>query len=141
MTSLSAHSSLTKEYLMPTDTLNAIVRCQDGSHGVVELSFAAPVQSRSGNVIKITGTKGWMEITTFTPVGKEGSHYKAHIYTEAGEEEFVHKSDGVEREVGYFISVVSGKKDEGFGDPREALMDVAFIEAALKSDGKSLTLH
>lgn len=81
-----------------------------------------------------------MEVSPFTPAGKEGSYYKAHIHTDAGEEELVHESDGVQKEIGYFIDVVNGKKDEGFGDPRGALMDVALIEAALKSDGKPVTL-
>lgn len=142
MTSLSAHASLTKEYLMPHDTINAIIRCQDGSHGIFEVNFAAPVKSRFCSSIKITGTKGWIEITTFSPEGKYGPHYKTRIFTEAGEpEELVHKSDGVEQEIKHFLSVLSGKKkDEGFGEPREALKDVALIEAALTSDGNPVAL-
>lgn len=48
---------------------------------------------------------------------------------------------GVEVELQSFFEVVSGKKNTtDLGDPLDALRDVAFIQAALESDGNLVNL-
>lgn len=51
------------------------------------------------------------------------------------------KSSGVEKEVEKFFAAVSGSVKEDVQNPREALWDVAVIEASLKSGGKKLELE
>ena len=42
-------------------------------------------------------------------------------------------------EVASFLDAIDGK-DDGYGQPKDALKDVAFIQAALNSDGKPVDL-
>jgi predicted dehydrogenase len=142
MVSLSGFSSLTKEFLAPADSLNAIIKCEDGAHGTLELSFAAPAPARSSTCTTITGSEGWLNMSTFTPSPGAGTHYKVIIKNDkGGTEEIVERSCGVEEEIRYFVDVVTGAGDAGFGLPENALKDVAIIEGALKSNGSPVTLQ
>lgn len=153
--SLSGYASLNMEHLLPHDTINSTVRSEDGTHGIVELTFGAPVPSRSslaGNGISITGTNGWIWVdqTKITnPFGDEENVFritiKAVVRNKDGEdvgetEDVIHERvRGVELELRSFFQAIGGT-DDGFGSPLEALKDVAFIQAALNSDGNPVDL-
>ncbi|KAG9307907.1 hypothetical protein JVU11DRAFT_12951 [Chiua virens] len=157
MTHLSGFASLNLEYLAPQDTINAIIKSADGSHGIFELSNAAPTQSRSsvGNGIVITGTDGYLTINQTTakdPVtGGERSVFRVVIKSvtrsvdgKVGpEKEAVidELSRGVEQELASFFAAALEGKEDGLGSPRGALRDVAIIEAALKSNGQLIDLE
>lgn len=136
---LSAHVSLAQEHLAPTDTFIAVSSCSDGSHGVFELSMGAPINSRNENVLKIAGKDGWIDVID----EKDYRIVVLHTRTKDGENEqnFEFKREGVKKEIEYFVDAVNGGKGEGVGDPREALRDVAFIEAGLNSKGEKIDLE
>ncbi|OCH90165.1 oxidoreductase family protein [Obba rivulosa] len=147
---LSGFASLAKDYLAPHDTINAAVQTSDGAHGLVELTWGAPTPSRAANAaggLTVTGTKGWLAINQVQAGG--GSVLRTTVYQlqtdadgkEVGEtEEVIEKRVmGVEVEIGSFLDAVAGT-DDGIGSPRGALSDVAFIEAALNSNGAPVDL-
>ena len=138
--SISAHVSLAQEHLAPSDTFTAAVLSSDDSQGVFELSMGAPVDSRGEDAFKVTGKDGWIDVINQSPgvyrvvlhtAGKEGED----------EESFEIKGEGVKKELEYFVDAVNGGKGEGIGNPREALRDVAFIEAGLGSKGEKVDLE
>lgn len=154
MKTLSGFASLNKKWLAPHDTINAVVRSADGSHGIVELTFAAPTQSRSKeayNGITITGTDGWLSVNQAkvldggAPVGglrttiKIAKRDKDGKDIEEAEEVIETKVDGVPNELQFFINAIGGS-DDGLGTPQGALRDVAFIQAALNSNGFPIDL-
>ncbi|KAI0649809.1 oxidoreductase family protein [Trametes meyenii] len=138
---VSAFASLAKDILPPHDTINAIVKSVDGSHGLVELTWGAPAPSRAkdaGNNITVTGTEGWVEVTRANGVmsivvktitrDKDGKPTGEQLQvTEA-------KEVGIEKEIESFLGAIDGT-DDGIDAPRSTLVDVAFIEAALNSGG------
>ncbi|KAF8581203.1 oxidoreductase family protein [Ramaria rubella] len=137
--SLSAHVSLAQKHLPPKDTFTAVALCSDGSHGLYELSMGAPVASRGDNGFKITGKDGWIDVSQSSGVYR----VVLHTATKDGENEqvFEIKSEGIQKELEYFVDAVRGGEGEGLGDPRAALRDVAFIEAGLKSNGEKIDLE
>ena len=145
-TTLSAHASLAKEILPPQDTINAIVRTANGAHGVVELSWGTPIPSRvagAHNSISVTGKDGWLEITrasgiiriTVNTATRDEKGKVTGEQTEVIEE----KEGGVQLEIASFLEALNGK-DDGLDGPRGTLVDVAFIEAALNSDGAQVDI-
>lgn len=154
MTHLSGFASLNKEYLKPQDTINAVVKAADGSHGIFELTFAAPTQSRTqqGNGVIITGDAGWLSVNQ-APVEDNAVSYKPALRTTIKtvtkvdgkpgpekEEVIDEPVRGVECELKSFFNAI-GWSDDGLGEPSEALKDVAFIQAALNSEGELLDLE
>lgn len=153
--SLSGYASLNQEHLAPHDVINATTRNADGSHGLVELHFGAPVPSRStlaGNGISVTGSDGWVFLDMVKGKDANGKVYPAVRITTrtvtrddkglpTGEKEEVieERSQGVEVELKSFFAAIAGNND-GFGDPFEALKDVAFIQAGLNSNGSPVDL-
>lgn len=157
MTFLSGFASLSVKWLAPQDTISAIVKCADGTHGVFELSVAAPTQTRSsaGNGIVVTGTDGHLTVTQTRvrdPItGDERPVFRITIKSVTRDadgkasperEEVIDEPvRGVEVELaGFFAAALEGKED-GLGNPRGALRDVAIIEASLKSDGRLIDLE
>lgn len=153
MVSLSAFASLSLKHLPPQDTINAIVKSADGSHGIVEMTFGAPVPSRAdeaNNGISVTGTEGWIWIE-LVESKTEAKRYVFRITVktvkrnekgeDVGETEEVaeERECGVEEEFRSFFTAVGGY-DDGFGTPFSALQDVAWIEAALTSNGYPVDL-
>lgn len=147
MVSLSAQASLNMEHLPPHDTILATVKTADGVHGLVELTWGAPVNTRAqeaNNGISFTGSEGWIWI-------KKGNdpNYKIHIHqvtrNEKGEDigetvEVVEEpSTGIFDEFKSFFNAIGGS-DDGFGTPLGALKDVAWIQAALTSNGNPVDL-
>ncbi|KIJ64897.1 hypothetical protein HYDPIDRAFT_181650 [Hydnomerulius pinastri MD-312] len=151
ITHLSSFASLNKDYLLPHDTIHTIAKAADGSHGIFEMTFAAPTTSLSqGNRILITGTSGWLSVENSRAVnaatGKEGPvlRVSVHARDEKGnvKEEVLNVPVwGVEAEWEGFLSAIAGLGDDGLSSPEGALEDVAFIEAALTSDGEILNLQ
>lgn len=164
MAHLSGFASLNADWLAPHDTINAVVKSADGSHGVFELSVAAPTQSRAsasnGNGIIVTGTNGYITVDQATardPVtGTEQPVFRVVIRSVSRDADG--KQVGPEREevidepmrgvelqlASFFAAALEGKGNNdgnGLGSPRGALCDVAFIEAALNSHGELVDLE
>ena len=140
-TTLSAHASLAKDILPPHDTINAIARVANGAHGIVELSWGTPVPTRATdahNSISVTGTEGWLEIArapgvfriTVKTAKRDEKGKRVGEQMEVIEE----KEVGVQLEIAGFLEALDGN-DNGLDGPRGTLVDVAFIQAALNSDG------
>jgi hypothetical protein len=143
---------------MPHDTIHSVVQASSGSssiHGLVEMTFASPLPTKPpADNIFITGTEGYIAInpSPFTsPEGKEGPGYQIRLRrvikkdseTDKVEEdkEEVHNfpSTGVQEEFKSFFEACDGTGSR-VGAPQEALKDVAYIEAALKSGGQLIDL-
>ncbi|KAI0089447.1 oxidoreductase family protein [Irpex rosettiformis] len=151
LSTLSAFASLSQPHLKPQDTINAIVSTSDGAHGLIELTWGAPVPSRveqAHSGITITGTEGWINIeNTALSNGTRGIRVSVYTVTkdekgrDVGESKEVveEESVGVNVEVARFVEAIDGK-DDGYGKGVDALKDVAFIEAALNSNGKPVDL-
>ncbi|KAF8607265.1 oxidoreductase family protein [Ceratobasidium sp. AG-I] len=166
---VSGIASLTRDYLKPHDTIQAVIQSETTlkqdvypPHGIFELSFSAP-PGYSRNVLTVTGTDGNLTLTITTKAPKEGDEIlaKASPFSKKGEngeqlvphyrvsiisgddgskvEEVDIISSGVVAEIEGFINAIGGQ-DDGNGEPRGALQDVAFIEACLQSQGRPLDL-
>ncbi|KAF5373425.1 hypothetical protein D9615_009419, partial [Tricholomella constricta] len=153
LTHLSAFASLNKDYLMPHDTINAVVRAGSHFHGTAELTFASPTKSRPvSDGFVITGTDGWLSVNQVNVEGSDAPVLRVSITsvikTEGGETEEGEKVEiieepvqGVKAELASFFDAILGKSGVAdFGDPLAALRDVAFIQAALNSDGRLVDL-
>ncbi|KAI0657622.1 oxidoreductase family protein [Cubamyces menziesii] len=144
---VSAFASLAKDILPPHDTINAIVKSEDGSHGLVELTWGAPTASRAsqaGNNITVTGTEGWLEVSRAngvmrvsvkTTIRDKDGKPTGQEATEVIEENEV----GIQKEIESFLQAIDGS-DDGIDHPRGTLVDVAFIQAALNSNGAPVDL-
>lgn len=145
ITHLSGFASLNKDYLAPHDTINTILKNADGSHGIFELSFAAPTQSlsKASNGTTVTGTSGWLFVTQDQGVIKTTIKTIAEVDGKPGpeqEEVIEEKQCGVEAELKSFLGAIAGN-DDGLGEPENALKDVAIIQAALNSNGQLIDLE
>ncbi len=151
MVSLSGYASLNQPHLAPHDTINATIQTTDGSHGLVELTFGSPVPSRStlaNSGITVTGSEGWISIVNASNADGKGvlritvrTVTKDEKGRDNGETEEVIEEEvrGVKVEVASFLDAINGS-DDGFGEPLGALKDVAFIQAALNSNGAPVDL-
>ncbi|PSR73244.1 hypothetical protein PHLCEN_2v10904 [Hermanssonia centrifuga] len=151
MVSLSGYASLNQPHLAPHDTINATIQTTDDSHGLVELTFGSPVPSRStlaNSGITVTGSEGWISIVTASNADGKGvlritvrTVTKDEKGRDNGETEEVIEEEvrGVKVEVASFLDAINGS-DDGFGEPLGALKDVAFIQAALNSNGAPVDL-
>ncbi|KAJ6519133.1 oxidoreductase family protein [Mycena sanguinolenta] len=149
LTHLSSFASLNYDYLKPHDTIHAIAKAGSHFHGIVELSFAAPTDSRpSTDQFVIAGSEGWMSLN-FTK--DEGGAQVLRIRikrvvkvegkpSEEVEEVIDKPAKGVEAEFASFFDKIGGKPALEIGDPLEALKDVAFIQAGLNSGGELVDL-
>ncbi|QRV98889.1 histone-lysine N-methyltransferase SETD1 [Ceratobasidium sp. AG-Ba] len=160
---LSGFASLTREYLAPVDTVQVVIQADRSAgahppHGVFELTFAAPA-GLSRNLLTVIGTEGYLTLTNvsktpdekdlrlanaapFAKKGPSGSLNVTYIRTtiKKGEdgsnvEEYDTIGSGVATEIDSFVKALNGQ-DDGKGNPRGALQDVAIIQAALQSGGK-----
>ena len=140
---MTGFASLTKEYLPPHDTITSVIQTSTGAHGIFEMSFAAPLESRGESKTTITGTDGCIEMTSEKRATGEGKEEKQHwvvkvVGKDGKEETNAYPYQGVEKEIAYFAEAIRGSKDAvvlASGDPRGALKDVAVIEASLNSKG------
>ena len=126
------------------------MRTADGTHGIVELTWGAPVPSRSQLAhggISITGQDGWISVENVTVNGV--GTFRVTVFTvtrdEHGHDVGEHKEvfeepiRGVNLELASFLQAIDGQ-DDGFGTPLAALKDVAFIQAGLNSNGQPIDL-
>ncbi|KAH9474451.1 hypothetical protein JR316_0012910 [Psilocybe cubensis] len=149
LTHLSAFASLNKDYLKPHDTIHAIVKAGDHFTGTAELTWAFPTQSRpQADGFVITGSDGWISVNLIYNPGAPiirivvKSVQKPEGKPEEVTEETIDiPSRGVAAELASFFDKIAGNDDgQGLGDPLAALGDVAFIQAALNSDGELVDL-
>ncbi|SJL13264.1 related to dehydrogenases and related proteins [Armillaria ostoyae] len=138
ITHLSSFASLNKDYLAPHDTIHAIAKASEHYNGTIEMTFAFPTTSKpvsAKDACVVTGTEGYAAISI------EGGFVKAVLTTEKKETIVEERMTGVQVEFGSFFDAADGKQGvEPFGSPVGALKDVAFIEAALNSDGALVDL-
>lgn len=145
---VTGFASLAQEHLVPHDTITAALKTKSGAHGVFEMSFGSPSTSRIEAKTTITGTDGFVEVTSEkrkTSDGEERQHWvvKSFIKDAAPVEELYLQS-GVEKEIEYFVSAIRGSKDDivlATGNPRATLLDVAVIQAGLMSNGSLVDLN
>ncbi|KAF8064821.1 hypothetical protein FPV67DRAFT_156659 [Lyophyllum atratum] len=151
LTHLSGFASLNKDFLKPHDTINAVVRAGSHFHGTAEMTFASPTKSRPvADGFLITGTDGWLSVNQVDVEGSDTPVLRVKIKTvvkaegkpEEEKEEIIEEPvQGVNLELASFFDAILGKSDvSDIGDPLEALRDVAFIQAALNSDGNLVDL-
>ena len=148
MVSLSGYASQNQKHLPPHDTINAIVRTADGVHGIVELTWGAPVVSRvtaAHNALTVTGTDGWLEVSRAAGAIRVAVRYAlldAHGKITGEKEEVVEEREvGVQGEIQSFLRAAAEGNDDGIDGPRGTLVDVAFIQAALNSGGAPVDLE
>ncbi|KZP27409.1 hypothetical protein FIBSPDRAFT_853601 [Athelia psychrophila] len=124
ITHIPRFASFNKDYLTLRDTTHTILRCADGSHGIIELSVAAPFPSlaQARNGMTMSSTSGQDVITIIIRSVTEQKNWR-----------------GVECELKSFLNAIAGE-DDGLADPLGALRDVAIIQAALNSQGKLVDL-
>ena len=151
LTHLSGFVSLNKDYLLPHDTIQAVAKAGDNFHGIIEITYASPTKSLpEGDLLSITGTEGWLSVNVINKPGITGRFIRTVIKSvvkvdgkpDEEKEEVIEKPEsGVEAEFASFFDTISGKDDGlGFGEPFSALGDVAFIQAALNSNGEPVDL-
>ena len=150
LTHLSAFVSLNKDYLKPYDTIHAIAKAGDSFHGLVEITFALPTQSvPAGDLISVTGTDGWLSVNQVEKPGNKGTFIRIVIKSvvkvegkpnEEKEEVIEVAQNGIVAEFASFFDAIQGKDEPEIGNPFDALRDVAFVEASLKSNGEVVDL-
>ena len=147
LTHIAAFASLNKDILAPQDTITAIVKTADGAHGTFELTFASPSSTNytDGNGLTITGSHGWLNIGQSPAQEGKPSQSRITINTVSDKQEVkeeiidVASWQGVNVEIASFFQAVDGNDDRA-QDPSSALKDLAFIQAALRSNGQSVDL-
>jgi predicted dehydrogenase len=150
LTHLSAFVSLNKDYLKPYDTIHSIAKSGDSFHGIVEITFALPTHSvPAGDLILITGTEGWLSVNQVNKPGTKGTFIRTVIKSvvkvegkpnEEKEEIIEEAQDGIVAEFASFFDAIQEKDELQLGNPISALSDVAFVEAALNSNGELVDL-
>ena len=150
LTHLSGFASLNKDYLKPHDTIHAVVKSGDAFHGIVELTWAFPTPTRpQTDAFVITGSNGWLSVNQVSKPGSSPvlrivvkSLHKPEGQAEVEKEEVIEvPSKGVAAELSSFFDKLAGKADVvDLGEPVSALEDVAFIQAALNSNGQLVDL-
>lgn len=153
LTHLSGFASLNKDYLLPHDTIQAIAKADDNFHGIIEITFASPTKSLpDGDRLVITGTEGWLSVNVVNKPGTTtGETFIRTVIRsvvkvdgkpdEENEEVIEYPESGIAAEFASFFDAIRGKDDGlGFGEPFAALGDVAFIQAALNSNGELVDL-
>ena len=138
-TELSGFASLTRSHLAPHDTIHSVVRCEDGSHGLFDLSYALPRNAKSVFDLTVIGSEGMLYILNEVKDGRNG--WKVVVHSTDGKEEVIawEEQCGVLKELGHFAELLEGK-DSGKGLPKNALLDVAVIQASLTSEGNTVDL-
>ncbi|KAL1730776.1 hypothetical protein EV714DRAFT_249781 [Schizophyllum commune] len=144
---ISSFAALNREILPPHDTIHAIAAA-GRAHGNITITFASPTKSKADTDDYVfIGTKGWIgirivpdkklyRVTTMWRASGDKEEYK-----EDEDVAEVPQGKGVQHELGAFFDAVAGKEGAPkVGEPLDALRDVAFIQAALNSEGKPVDL-
>ncbi|KAF9025812.1 oxidoreductase family protein [Hymenopellis radicata] len=145
---VSSFASLIKSYLLPHDTITVIARGTSTPNtqfqGTLDMTFGFPTKSHPETGYTIIGTQGWVRVTSENNLYTVRSHFltkDGEEYEEA-EEVVQEESCGVAVELKSFFGAITGTDDGlSLGDPKAALLDVAFIQAALESNGVLVDLN
>lgn len=141
--SVVGRTRLVLPYLAPVDTLISTLELASGVLGSLRKSWAAPPGKPLGDWFDAWCEKGYLALGP-----ADGGKIKLSVF-EAGQDviEEVFARSGVERELASFIGCIAGtgpqdweREGEEIGKPEEVLKDLALIQAALESDGKTMTL-
>ncbi|KAH8668775.1 hypothetical protein BX600DRAFT_263060 [Xylariales sp. PMI_506] len=134
--SLSSRTALLRDYLAPVDTTTAALDLDNGAVGSLSISFGAAAGLRNELTVACergTVTVDWDKVTV-TPL--EGPPRTEEHATNLGDNSGSSKIGGVATEVfAWAKGIVSGKQDPE-QTPEEALADLEFLEALLKSGEK-----
>lgn len=138
-TELSGFASLTRSHLAPHDTVHSVIRCEDGSHGLFDLTFALPHNAKQVFLFTVAGSEGMLHIFDEAKDGE--SAWKISVHSTDGKEELIawEEECGVRKELEYCAELLDSK-DSGKGLPKDALLDVAVIQASLTSEGNIIDL-
>ncbi|TRM67115.1 hypothetical protein BD626DRAFT_484787 [Schizophyllum amplum] len=144
---LSSFAALNRELLPPHDTIH-VIAAAGRAHGTVAVTFASPTTSKAeADDYVFIGTKGWIGIKiiwdkmVYRIATKWRTSAEKEEYKEEEETTEVPFGEGVKHELGEFFAAISGKKDaQAVGDLMDTLRDVAFIQAALTSNGQPIDL-
>jgi len=132
ITHLTGFASLNKEYLAPCDSVHAVVRAGKQIHGIVDMTWAWPTKSRtSSDTFVISGTDGWISISVDNAIVRVKTVSRPKNVEETIEKPLI----GVQAELASFCDGIAGIDTMNIGEPVGALRDVAFIQAALGSNG------
>jgi predicted dehydrogenase len=128
---VSAFTRLNRDYLVPVDTVNAIMQLEDGTTGLFGITFAA---SKTKFEIELMGQEGCIKANL------GGLESTVTLIKKNGEEETRGFKDANRTGIlGEFVSfgkaVLEGAEDVA-NDPEEALADLAVLEFMLKSGEK-----
>lgn len=130
---LSAFTKLTREYLSPVDTVDAIMKTTTGITGSFSVSFGS---STSGSEYTITGENGYVSVIRGTAgtgggalVGSMSSWVVSQVMgAEETRNEFPNEGTGVQQEVtSWAQSLSSGKELDERQTPENALIDIELV--------------
>jgi len=130
---LSAFTKLTRDYLPPVDTVDAILKTETGITGSFSVSFGS---STSGSEYTITGENGYVSVVRGTAgtgggalVGSMSSWVVSQmIGEERKEKEFANEGTGVHQEVAAWAQSLSGGKSlDERQTPENALIDIELV--------------
>ncbi|ORY57679.1 hypothetical protein BCR35DRAFT_319434 [Leucosporidium creatinivorum] len=141
--SVSALTSLNNEYLAPSDTLHALITCEDGSVGTFQLSFGSSptfVQEE----LRLVGSTGHLSVSAATAGARQaGFAVSVHAGGSDKPKETFYESNGVELAIRCFLKAVLGEateEEEQRAGAERARRDVEFVLKCLGSEGKPVKL-
>jgi len=124
---ISAVTQQLQEHLPPVDTFSASVKFENGSVGSIMVSFG--LKNASPLSFVIYGEKGSIKVSR--------NELEVNVFGEKSEPikvvDLDFEIEPIEKEIHSFLQMVVGKSKEDLNSPREALQDVAIIEAILQS--------
>ncbi|KAL1956917.1 hypothetical protein VTO42DRAFT_6664 [Malbranchea cinnamomea] len=118
-------------HLPPTDTVNAALRFSNGATG--SLSFSCASNKPCFEYIFI-GSKGSLTITSALSPDKQSLLTVESVEAKTKRRE-IREGNGVFEEIKAFLSAAESGTPEKYGNPREALADVAVIESICSGGG------
>ncbi|KAL1302939.1 hypothetical protein AAFC00_003258 [Neodothiora populina] len=124
---VSAFTSLSRQWLPPIDTLNGTVKCTNGAVGTVDISFGASGPRASEFVVVCENG--------IVDVGFDRTTIKFQD-GRVEEKSFENDGNGVKAEIKVWseaIGATGGVKEADVLKPQEALADLEFLEAMIKS--------
>lgn len=131
---VSAFTAQLQEHLPPVDTLNAVLKIENGASGTLSISFGT---TDTGSEYLVACEKGSVHVARGKViVTKDGK--------EAEVKEFKDEGNGVKQEIkAWAASLEKGTRNES-QSPTEALQDLKVLEACLNSGentGKPVTIE
>lgn len=139
---LSGFASQTQPHLPPHDALQSVILTEGGSHGVFDISFALPEGAPGFFGMTVVGKDGTLTVADESKDGEGAFKVILNKGTSKGEETVLawEPKVGVQKELESFYDAFKGK-DDGKGQPKNALQDVAIIQASLTSNGAPIDIQ